>query len=141
MILSFTIPGPPVPLARARVVRNPRTGKIGGFTPDRSRAYENLVRLIGQAAVAKLRGWPVDAEYRLTVRLWFGDYRRRDVSNCVKAVEDGLNSVAWVDDSQIAWIDASRGYDARAPRAEVEIESLPVTAREIQKPKRARRVK
>lgn len=140
MILSFTIPCSPVPLARARVCRNPRTGVTRAHTPDRSRAYKNLVRLVGQAAVSKLRGWPVDAEYRLTVRMFFGDHRRRDVSNVLKAIEDGLNGCAWVDDSQICAIEAGRDYDPLAPRAEVQIESLPDTARE-QKSTRGRRVK
>jgi hypothetical protein len=70
--LTFTIPGPPVPKARARVVsRVDASGKrkTRGITPKRTEAYEEHVRAMAwqarlafdnKVAIAEMRGEPVD---------------------------------------------------------------------------------
>lgn len=44
MAITFTIPGEPQGKARPRVIRNKYTGKISIYTPDKTVAYEELVR-------------------------------------------------------------------------------------------------
>jgi Holliday junction resolvase RusA-like endonuclease len=121
--LAFTIPGPPVGKERAR------SGKGGKhhYTPDRTRAYEATVKNLAYVALMKsgLRGrWPLDAEYRLELEVHFDDRRRRDGSNVLKAVEDGMNGTVYVDDSQIAECTWRRVQGSPRPRVEVVVEVL-----------------
>lgn len=44
MTISFTIPGEPQGKARPRIVRSKHTGKSISYTPDKTVAYEELVR-------------------------------------------------------------------------------------------------
>jgi Holliday junction resolvase RusA-like endonuclease len=45
--------------------------------------------------------------------------KRPDLDNIVKAIKDGANGVAWVDDSQVVDVSASKRYGT--PRVEVEV--------------------
>lgn len=112
-LLEFLIPGAPVPKARARFGRGGHA-----FTPARTRAYERLVGVIAQARGAR----PVECLVRLTVELYMPDARIRDASNCAKAIEDGLNGVAYRDDSQIVDLRVTKQIDRAYPRAFVRVE-------------------
>ena len=46
--------------------------------------------------------------------------KRPDVDNVIKCVADGLNGIAWRDDSQIVSVLANKFYSTR-PRVEIEI--------------------
>jgi crossover junction endodeoxyribonuclease RusA len=46
---------------------------------------------------------PLEGAVSVTLRLWFPDRRRRDLDNVAKSVLDGLNGVAYADDSQIRY--------------------------------------
>lgn len=118
MRLSFTVPGQPVPLQRARKGRN------GWYTPVASRDYKEHIAWHALEAKAKLaeknQEWRLDGEYGLRLWAYCRDARRRDWSNILKAVEDALIGVLWLDDSQI--IDyASSGLrmDPFKPRVEI----------------------
>ena len=120
MALRFEVPGPPVPAGRARVTSR------GAYTPERTRAYEHCVAAHAIAAVGRASSWPRDAEYAVTIELWHGDARRRDVDNGGKSVLDGLTrGGVWGDDSQVACLTVRRGLDRERPRAEIRIEVLP----------------
>lgn len=106
--LSFTVPGPPVPKARARVYQqqNKRTGQVEtrAITPDKTRAYEKHVQTCAYAAWLRLKQtgvrWPLDAIYGLSVRV----YRSRDMgdlSNYEKSIEDGAEGILWTNDKKI----------------------------------------
>ena len=58
----------------------------------------------------------------VTIRLYFGNRRRRDLDNGIKAILDGLNGIAWADDAQVVRLLAEKHVDPMNPRAEVEIE-------------------
>lgn len=100
---SFTIPGRPVPKARARArsVRNKRTGKIRLVftTPKKTKAYEKHVGWCGLAA--RPEGWLMDAAYDVTLYFVLPDRRRADIDNMEKSILDGLNKIAWNDDHQV----------------------------------------
>ena len=114
-MIAFTIPGEPQGKGRARV------GKIGGharmFTPAKTVAYEGLIAMAAQQAMAgasPMQGactievecifaMPKSMSKRHRVEALAGRMRptkKPDGDNVLKAVCDGINGVVWVDDVQ-----------------------------------------
>jgi len=133
-MMRFTVPGPPVGKARARVVVN--HGRAHAFTPEKTARFENLVRM---AFTSKFpRHVPLTGPIWLEVEAYFQPPKRLklrngkegyesiphvtrpDASNVAKAVEDALNGVAYRDDSQITYFSVNKCYSL-TPRVEVEI--------------------
>lgn len=118
---AFTVPGQPVPKGRGRA--SVRGGKVHIRTPKKTASYESAVRLI--AAAARPSGWPMRARYSVIVRAFRGA-ARSDLDNLVKAAADGLNTIAWSDDSRVYRIDAEMSDGAEYPRLDVRIVAMPV---------------
>ena len=114
MTYRFVIPGKPQPKQRTR--------KAGGrwYTPKKTKHYQTVVALAARAA-GVMR---IDGRVRLACDLYFPDRRRRDLDNCLKSIADGLNGIAYDDDSQIDEITARRHYDKANPRSEVLVERI-----------------
>lgn len=71
------------------------------------------------------------ARIGLTFRLWFPTRRRRDISNCVKLIEDALAETIGFDDCAVDRVLVERaGYDAAQPRCEVIVEVLVTVERQ-----------
>lgn len=144
--MRLTVPGEPIAKGRARAVPIMRDGRpvvgMGGrpvlrqYTPERTSRYENLVKLAAQQQMGAVP--PLEGPISLTVcavfaipASWSNRKRaaadgmpvtkRPDLDNVVKAIKDGLNGVAWADDSQVAVLTAVKVYGA-CPRVEIEIE-------------------
>ena len=115
--VTFEVSGPPQPKQRAR-----RGAHGRWYTPEATKRYE---RAVGWAARAAGIREPLAGPVRLQVVLWMPDRRRRDVDNCAKSICDGLNGIAWADDSQVSELTVVRRLDRLRPRAEVSIEALP----------------
>jgi Holliday junction resolvase RusA-like endonuclease len=126
--VRFTVFGPPRPKERPRLGAGGHT-----YTPKRTKQYEAAIR--GMGSFHMLRGWDLHGLYRVTVRFVFEDERARDVDNCLKAVLDGLNRIAWDDDSQVTEAHASKAVEPGRTRTEVCIERIGERTRT----KRARR--
>jgi Holliday junction resolvase RusA-like endonuclease len=110
MAIIFTVPGRPVPKQRPRLGRN---GNI--YTPKNCLEYEKAV---GWAA-RRLFKTPLDGPVELHVRLYLNS-KGGDLDNYIKAICDGLNGVAWLDDSQVERIMASMAVNEFvAERADV----------------------
>ena len=109
MTVTITIPGQPFAWRRPR-----SNGKIR-FNDKATEANRQSL----QAIVAREMPAPLEGPLRITVRavfaipkswskrdraahLWRPHTQKPDLSNIVKELEDGLNRIAWVDDSQIA---------------------------------------
>ena len=119
-MIAFTVPGPPIPLARARVfVRS--NGKIGSANPARSTGYKQKVALYFNASKRSI-DWPLDGRFTMSIKVYWPDARRRDLSNLAKGVEDSLIGLAYNDDSQIDEIHLFGTIDRERPRIEVRIE-------------------
>ena len=123
--ITFTVPGEPVAKGRARAFI--RAGHIGHHTPEKTARYENLVSLACQQA---MKGCPVFLESvslivsaRMTIPASWSQKKQRaaaigeirptkrpDLDNIVKAIKDGLNGVAWKDDSQVVMLRACKEY-------------------------------
>jgi len=115
-VIEFVIPGQPVPKARPRFNGKTRCA----FTPARTRQYERAVAILAKCAGAKPTLEPV----HVRIALWFADARRRDLDNCIKTLTDGLNGIAYADDSQIIRLEATKSIDRTHPRAWVQIEEV-----------------
>ena len=135
--MKFVIPGEPTGKARPRVVRN--GGFTRAYTPEKTVVYENLVRMeferqchgqFFEAGVALKMDLTIcqqvaksDSIRKRTEKLAgvIRPTKKPDCSNILKAIEDGLNGVAYADDAQIVEIGIHKYYDA-TPRVLVEIE-------------------
>ena len=124
------------PQGKGRPRYTVRTGRAFAYTPASTRAYEASIRQawieqdgrsFGSCPVALiLRAYyPVPSKARkaeqeamLTGKIPVSG--KPDLDNVLKIVMDGLNGLAYEDDSQITCISATRAYGTR-PRLEVEI--------------------
>lgn len=134
MRVDFTIDGEPVGKARPRM--NTRTGKA--YTPDKTRNYEEYVKLLYQNKIKHY----FEGYVKLTIKAFYGvaksDSKKKkedklsnvlrpskkpDIDNIVKLIADSLNNIAYKDDTQIVEIVAMKFYSDE-PRVEVTIEDL-----------------
>ncbi len=131
MNLSFVVYGPPVPKARARVVKG------RAYTPKRTRAYEKLVTTMamvaeyrysnhvmgGRVAGARKDPWPKDAKYSVSI-LVYRKAMRGDADNFAKSIMDALNGIIWNDDRQVQKMVVEMFTNRLRPRVEVSVEVL-----------------
>ena len=130
--ISFTVPGIPVPWARA--------GSKGGirFTPRKQRDYGAAVRTICAETMRRAGAALLDGPVQLSIRAtyvppasWSQKKRaaaqwrigRPDADNLGKLVADNLNGVAWVDDAQVVSLHIWKTIGDRAELV-VEIRGL-----------------
>lgn len=112
IVARFTIEGEPVSKARARFTKH--GSRVQTYTPARTKTAEEVVgwafrRVAPRHSVDGRREFGVFAIFHCSTR------QRRDVDNMLKLICDGLNGVAWKDDSQVteacgrrAWSDEAR---------------------------------
>lgn len=121
---NITIPITPVP--KQRPAFNHKTRRA--YTPDKTRDYEKAIAEYWRQAT---NGFMYDKEQALIVNLVFGlpipkstsksktelmangtirPLKKPDVDNLAKAVMDGLNGVAWADDSQVVRVSIYKEY-------------------------------
>lgn len=99
-VLRFEIPGDPASKARARF-----TGKGGAYTPEKTRRAEDMVVIY--ARKAGLRGLADRvSSFGLSCVFFTATWQRRDADNMLKLVADGLNGIAYGDDSQVTEMSA-----------------------------------
>jgi len=97
--------GHPIPKARPRMSKKGK--KVNVYTPARTKQWEEK---IGWQWKTDIPGDPVAGPVVVTIRVYHCQGKRGDLDNYVKAVLDGLNGVAFVDDKQIEQIDAAFGH-------------------------------
>lgn len=132
-MIEFHVPGEPQGKGRARatvatnkatgqVLRDKKSGRaiINHYTPEKTVAYESLIRVLAMQAGAQVRANPPDGPVELVIEVrrsipdswptWkreaalAGQIRpttKPDNDNVEKAVKDGCNGVLWKDDCQI----------------------------------------
>jgi Holliday junction resolvase RusA-like endonuclease len=109
-VARFTIHGEPASKSRPRFSR--RNGKVHAYTPEQTKAAE---RAMGWAFKGVAPGHQIDefASYGVMAVFFHGTNQRRDVDNMIKLICDGLNGIAWADDSQVVEVAGRRGYGPR----------------------------
>jgi Holliday junction resolvase RusA-like endonuclease len=145
--ITFTVPGAPTAKGRARsFVRN---GHVAHYTPGKTVLYENLVKMAAQVAMGfsildprKPLDPPIDGacELNLTLHMpipasWSAKKRtaalaglilpttKPDSSNVLKAIEDAMNGVVWIDDKQVVDHNIRRRY-SDTPKAIIEVRRI-----------------
>ena len=118
--LKFTIPGDPIPKARARV------GRRGwSYTPAKTVEYEQAVGWAARKALTESGKAALDSDVRfaVTVDFYLGTERQIDLDNLIKSLLDGLTprkprgrqrppGLFWKDDSQVDVIAAQKALAA-----------------------------
>lgn len=127
MAITFSVPGDPVPQPRPRITTRGKHGHA--YTPASHpiHAYRAAIAAAARAAGAT----PTDAApLTLIVDLVFERPKshflkrglkddapklpRADCSNCLKGIEDALNGVAWLDDTQVGRVVVEKTYGTEA---------------------------
>jgi len=136
--VAFTIPGVAVAKGRARFSR--QGGFVRTHTPEKTVKYENLVKLMASEAMAGIDLFtrplalsidiymPIPSSWskkrqELAVCGLIGATKKPDVSNVLKAIEDGMNGVVYQDDKLIVSGKFSKQYGL-IPRVEVRIQEF-----------------
>ena len=130
-VYTIVIPGQPFAKQRARATRGGRM-----YTPKETVSYEQKV---GQIALQHFPA-PLECPVKLTIKATFATpqswsakktaaalhrphIQRPDLDNIAKAVSDGLNRIAFVDDGQVYEI-AARKVWGTAPQVVIEVEAV-----------------
>ncbi|MDD7511035.1 MAG: RusA family crossover junction endodeoxyribonuclease [Peptostreptococcaceae bacterium] len=134
MEIKIIIPGEPTAKGRPRVIK-----KGFAFTPQKTENYEAYVKALwiakhGYTHITE----PIQVELNFyhSIPKSFSKAKKQmakdevlrptkrpDMDNCIKAITDALNEVAYADDSQIVGIVANRYY-ADMARVEIEIKTI-----------------
>lgn len=103
MELYLVIPGRPFPKGRPR--GSFRNGHLVFYTPKATKEAEKYISVIGK----KIFKHPLEGEVEMDITFYFKGNRKKipDLDNLVKLTCDGLNKVAYKDDSQIKKLNAS----------------------------------
>jgi Holliday junction resolvase RusA-like endonuclease len=121
MDTTFFIPG--IPVAKGRPKLSTRGGFARAYTPAKTRDYETVVALYGRNAIKTPLDGPlcVDLTFTLPIPssipkkrlesiIGSPHIKRPDLDNLCKGVLDGLNEIAWLDDSQICELHCRKIY-------------------------------
>lgn len=136
--IAFTIPGVAVAKGRARFSR--QGGFVRTHTPEKTVKYENLVKLFASEIMAGREPFskplalsvdvymPIPASWskkrrELALCGLIGATNKPDVSNVLKAIEDGMNGVVYRDDKLIVSGTFSKQYGS-VPRVEVRVQEF-----------------
>lgn len=133
MTVKFTVPGVPVGKGRPRFTRNGHT-----YTPEKTKAYESLVRECWrkQSGAEFSGGVPLRAEIHGHFQIPSSLSKKRrsamdgtphtkkcDADNLAKSILDALNGVAYPDDSAISHLIVKKSY-SEEPCVEVFLDVI-----------------
>ena len=106
------------PLSDNHLYGNYSMGKrVIRFMTKEGKAYKRLCEVSAGHFVQC-----TDKPVIMSIAIYFGDKRKRDVHGHLKALIDGFNGILYNDDSQIQAVFAAKYYDKKMPRSEVSIE-------------------
>lgn len=97
-MIYFTVPGKAVP-----AVRMTQKGK---FKKEAQR-YLAYKFEVGLEANKHFKA-PLEGKIAVNIQFVFNDKRRRDIDNLIKSILDGMNGIAYKDDSQVYSVIAAK---------------------------------
>jgi crossover junction endodeoxyribonuclease RusA len=113
LVVAFELNRRPHPKGR------PRFGKTHAYTDPATRSYEAEVRA---ACLDAMKGAePYAGDVELACLFEQRDGRAADLDNAVKAISDGIERVAFVNDRQVSTIRATRVLRADVDRVSVAV--------------------
>ena len=135
-MIMMTIQVPGIPVGKGRPRMSVRGGHPRAYTPEKTVRYENLVRTTFMNDYPD--AVPIDVPVRVDIYAFFPIpkswskkkkasavdgfvSKKPDIDNIVKAVFDGLNGVAWTDDSLVSEVHAWKKYTKDMPKCLIEI--------------------
>ena len=134
-MIDFIVPAAPQGKARPRVERNPYTGKVHARTPDKTVAFEELIRM--RCPKSQLMGpvmLQIEAVFAIPKRTsqkqqgymrmgLIHPTKKPDADNIAKIVMDALNGVVYPDDKNIVGLNVQKRYirDGEFPHVRVKI--------------------
>lgn len=119
VVARFTVEGEPSSKARPRFTT--RGGKVAAYTPTKTiNAQAAMAAEFLRANVEELTKTP-DAEYGVVGLFFNGTRQRRDVDNMLKLILDGLNGIAWHDDSQVVEVTGRKVHVVDKAHARTEV--------------------
>ncbi|MFR0607600.1 RusA family crossover junction endodeoxyribonuclease [Limosilactobacillus balticus] len=129
---------PFAPVAQARTRATNRKGKIVVYDPSNTAQYKRQVSIVAMKHMLGKK--PLEGPLSVKIRFYrpiqksltkkvrenrlSGKERpivKPDLSNYVKAIEDGLNGIIWKDDNLIVHEETDKFYSEN-PRVEIEVE-------------------
>lgn len=117
-MIRLVIPGRPVPKKRPRLGYNGRKAYI--YTPEETKAYEELIRWLGRINVKQ----PITDLVEVQIKIYFkGKDEKPDLDNVIKSLLDGMNGIVLKDDRQVRRIVAEMFEDPNE-RAEIEVRTM-----------------
>lgn len=126
-IFTCVIPVQAVPKERARVVNG------RAYTPQKTRAFERFIKAYVRAELLKQRKLNLTRKksvYYLNVVFFLKRPKsvtrkypnvKPDCSNLVKAIEDALNGILWLDDSEIIDLGVRKRYAESKPHIAISL--------------------
>lgn len=139
---TFIVVGKPQAKQRVRVYFDERTQSVRGYTPKRTADYEEKIRYAYRKAGGKYYGktrlavrisvyfgFPKSYSKKKVRELWEGGASptsKPDCDNIIKSVLDGLNKVAYYDDSVVVDVSCRKLYapPGDEPYIKVEIDMI-----------------
>ena len=98
LVAEWSVPGEPVSKSRARFTK--RGSKTVAYTPQKTKEGEERVAWAYRAAGGRLNP-DTETAYAVHATFFNGTMQRRDVDNMLKLILDGLNGIAYPDDTQV----------------------------------------
>ena len=128
MTYTFVIPGKPVAKGRPKFAKPGIKARV--YTPDATRQWERGAKLIIKAA---MRGKPLlEGAVKADFELYMPKPKRLkrkypttkpDATNTIKAAEDAMNGIVFIDDAQITRITAFKEY-SDDPRVVIHVSAI-----------------
>ena len=114
-MITFTVPGNPLPKRRPRVNTHTRRA----YSDARTVAWEETVAQYAMVAMVGLDALPGEVEVELTFRR--ASRHRVDIDNLVKACLDGMNKIVFGDDHQVRRLVATLDKASAEPGVDVVV--------------------
>lgn len=90
-----------------------------------TKAYKDTKLALGAEMRSQANFEPLEGSLAMTLHLYFGDKRKRDVDAYLKILLDAGEGILYEDDNQISELHVYRHFDKENPRTELDVINTP----------------